>query len=97
MGTISSAMRDLVTPQNALVAEQLACASSAARRLMKAGITVLNVELGRQRPVIEIAKPPKDRVRGTAVGVTCRQSGQLRNLKVCDLDGCRIQWEEERA
>ncbi|NQY63959.1 MAG: hypothetical protein HRT38_09550 [Alteromonadaceae bacterium] len=78
--------------QNSLIIKHVNAAQSAISQLISSGVTVLNVELAKQKPRIEI-QPPRTTLLGEILMIRGTQAGVREEIKFSTLAGCIIFWK----
>ncbi len=78
--------------QNSLIIKHVNSVQRAITQLISNGVTVLNVELARQKPRIEI-QAPRTNVLGEVLMIRGTQAGVREEIKFSTLAGCIIFWK----
>ncbi|KGJ86416.1 hypothetical protein [Colwellia psychrerythraea] len=78
--------------QNNLIIKQMNKAQRAISELINNGVTVLNVEMARQKPRIEIQSPKK--ITGETLVIRGTKNGIREDINFSTHNGCIIFWKQ---
>ena len=78
--------------QNNFIKKQLNKAQRAVEILVKQGVTILGVEMARQKPRIEIQRPAANDL-GKTLLIRGTQQGLREELKFSQCNGCIVYWK----
>lgn len=78
--------------QNNLIMKQMNAAERAITALVKKGVTILHVEMAKQKPRIEIQAPRKEMVGETLI-IRGTKNGIREDINFSTLCGCVVFWK----